>query len=355
MSLFESEADSSDIGGAEIQQFLLATEMLKRGIDVSFTLRRLPQDPRKQPIRLIPTYEGGEGIKYLRILHPRATRLWQALSQASADIYYVRGARELSGIVAEFCRFNRKKMIHALASDMDCSLETVLGLRSAVSKALYVRGLRKANVVFAQTEWQQAKLLHGLGINSEVVPNVMTVSDARPTNQAFQVLWVGTIRPIKRVEMLISIARRLPDVSFLMVGPPSKDHSDYVEKMMGEINATPNIEYVSFVPFANIGDYFQRASLLLSTSRNEGFPNTMLQAWSYGKPVVSTVDPGGTIARHRLGRLCTDHLDAATAIMDIKTCGDQYVGDSSRLQKYVEDHHSPRAIVDRLLAYVDES
>ena len=54
--------------------------------------------------------------------------------------------------------------------------------------------------------------------------------------------------------------------------------------------------------------FLRKAALFVHTSAAEGFPMTLLEAWSQGIPTVTTLDPGGTIARHGLGEV-TPEID----------------------------------------------
>jgi glycosyltransferase involved in cell wall biosynthesis len=66
-----------------------------------------------------------------------------------------------------------------------------------------------------------------------------------------------------------------------------------------------NLTFVEHVPFLEIEAYFRAASLFVNTSVQEGFPNTFVQAWMHGTPVVSlSVDPGSVMSRHGIGIPC---------------------------------------------------
>ena len=51
----------------------------------------------------------------------------------------------------------------------------------------------------------------------------------------------------------------------------------------------------------SIDALYDRAKVLVNTSDVEGFPNSYLQAWIRGVPVVTLIDPDGVIEREGLG------------------------------------------------------
>src|SRR6185437_14783737 len=57
-----------------------------------------------------------------------------------------------------------------------------------------------------------------------------------------------------------------------------------------------------------------RAPPPLATSEIEGFPNTYLQAWSHGTPVVGFLDPDRLLATHGSGRAVRDVAQMCAAI-----------------------------------------
>jgi glycosyltransferase involved in cell wall biosynthesis len=76
----------------------------------------------------------------------------------------------------------------------------------------------------------------------------------------------------------------------------------------------PNVNLLGPVRYRDSGDLFDRAKIFLNTSMIEGFPNTFLQAWVRGVPVVTFFDPDGLVQRVPLGRVAGSLDDMREAI-----------------------------------------
>ena len=86
--------------------------------------------------------------------------------------------------------------------------------------------------------------------------------------------------------------------------------------MLDDLRATPNIQYLGQVAPDKAQQVIADAGLLLSTSDVEGFPNTFVQAWSSGTPVVSLkVDPDQIISKSDLG-VVTGNCERAKAAIE---------------------------------------
>jgi glycosyltransferase involved in cell wall biosynthesis len=68
------------------------------------------------------------------------------------------------------------------------------------------------------------------------------------------------------------------------------------------------------LPYWDANDLYGRARVLVNTSDVEGFPNSYLQAWIRGVPVVTRLDPDGVIEREGLGVVARSPAQISHAI-----------------------------------------
>jgi glycosyltransferase involved in cell wall biosynthesis len=168
------------------------------------------------------------------------------------------------------------------------------------------------------------------------------------------VLWAGRISRVKRFEWLLDAAERCPNIIFDVVGAPSKD-SDYGSSLVRRADGMSNLQMHGYVPHAEMTRYYQRCHVLCCTSPYEGFPNTFLEAWSLGIPVVSTFDPDGVIAAHRLGWVVQDVAGIVSSLERIRPAPQMWRAASEAAKQYYLANHTPETCLpafERLLLQV---
>jgi glycosyltransferase involved in cell wall biosynthesis len=176
--------------------------------------------------------------------------------------------------------------------------------------------LRRAHLIAAQTDYQSRKLLQNHGLASEVV-NMMVEPPPTASTQVekdIDVLWVANLRTLKRPELALELARQLPGVKFTLAGGPMPGGQIYYDDVMAAAARLPNVTMLGAVRYSDSGALFDRARIFLNTSAIEGFPNTFLQAWIRGVPVVTFFDPDGLVQRVPLGRVASSVDDMREAI-----------------------------------------
>jgi len=304
------------IGGENVQHVLLARAWRDLGIDVSMIVfeQGLPRDLEVDGIRVIQAFRPDVGVPGLRFFHPRISRTLLAMQRADADVYYQSPASPFTGVATWFARQRRKLSVVRIASDAGCVPGQQL-MRLRRDRKLYDYGLRNASLIVAQTHHQQSLLRQHYGLASEVVNMAVEPAPRAPSApQDIDVLWVANFRPVKRPELVLELARRLPHRNFAMIGGPLIGQEDSYTAARKAAADVPNLKLLGPLPYAEAGAMFERARLHLNTSEFEGFPNTFLQAWVRSVPVVTFFDPDGLVRKKQLGCVASSVEEMAAAL-----------------------------------------
>lgn len=345
------EGAAASAGGAEAQLKALGTALHALGHDVHFIVDDFGQSDRveesgvalhKVPLR----YMGGSNLH----LPADWLRFIRALFVIDADVHLMKVPRNLLLPLAVFARVRRRKVIYVGQRDVDATKEGARSADRLPSYLFYRGGLAMVDAVVAQTASQQRNFLSSLGKAATVIPNVVTLPEMDVAGKSNYVLWVGNSSHRKQPEKFLEVVRALPDISFRMIMAPSNERPDD-DFIASQARDLPNIEYLGFVPFQKIMDEYRGARLFVSTSLSEGFPNTFLQSWQYGTPVVSLhVDPDGVIGRHLLGKVSGTLDKLIGDVRALYSNDDEWARLSANSADYVRDNHSLAAVVDQYLA-----
>lgn len=295
------------VGGAEVQICFLARAFASSGHRVTMICMDYgqPDEIEIDGVHVLKMHAPDEGIPVVRFVHPRFTSIWRAMRRADSDFYYQRAAGVQTGYVAAFARIHRRKFIFAAAHDADFDPTCPL-IQYARDKAIYRWGLRRAHSVLVQNPVQKQMYESFYQRKAQLVLSCYEPPSGATTDPKGYVLWVSTMRKWKRPEMFIELARRLPQFRFRMVG--GGDGDSYYSALQRQAAAVPNLEFVGFVPHADIENEFNGARLFVNTSEHEGFPNTFLQAWARGVPCVSFIETGSIMGSRPVLR-CVENLD----------------------------------------------
>ncbi len=336
------------IGGAELQQTLLARALHRDGFRVSMVVGDFGQSEGAAWDGIVThrSYRADAGLPGLRLLHPRATSIWAAMRRADAWIYYCSCADYLPGLVALFARVHRRKAVFRVAHDTDCRPREVL-IPNWRGKVLYRYGIRHVDLILAQSEAQQADMLSYFHRTSRVVPSLVELEDegAELSARDLPVLWVGNMRPFKRPELALELAASMPDVPFHMVGGQDPRVPQLYQHIAERARSLPNVVFEGPQPYDRVEERMRRTRLLINTSEAEGFPNTYLQAWARGTPVVATFDPDGIIQREGLGAAVSTLEQMRSAVRALLQGGaEQWQRISARCRQYVSDRHGASAV-----------
>lgn len=347
---------SGHIGGVEKQTALTARWLAARGHDVSLVTWDEGQLDGQlvDRVRLLKLCRANAGLPGLRFFWPRWTSLCAALRRADAEVYYQNTAECVTGQTAIWCRRNGRGFVFSAASNADVDHRLPI-LTTRRERWLYRRGLRLAGALIVQTTAQQRMLNTGFGLDADVIPmpcpgpSDEEYSPPEPSAARSRVLWVGRICEHKRPDRLLEVARACPDLQFDMIGP-AEERDAYAQHWVAQAVAVKNVHVRGGVPRAQMTDLYQKAACLCCTSDLEGFPNTFLEAWSHGIPVISTFDPDGVIAAHKLG-IAADEMDGVIrGLRSMLSCDNTWRESSRNARAYYSGRHAIDAVMPRFAA-----
>ena len=329
-------------GGAERFQWLLARALATRGWDVTVGVRNVIAPGDQRVI---------DGVQFVGLSRKHILFAWRDLFLAERpDWWYWQGAEHLWGPGVAMANTCGVRTIFSAAFDTDVHPRRAL-FRRQRWWPLYAWGLSWNDIIFVQHTGQFNDLPLAWQGKASVLPSVVGQSPSfKPhSERSPYVVWAAMLRQPKRPDVLIELARQTPELRFVVCGGTTTHRCPpgYGEQMVAALKATPNIEFLGQVAPEKTLQIIAEASLLLSTSDEEGFPSTFLEAWAHGTPVVSLkIDPDRIIAQKGLGSVSGTLEQAVTDIRGLLCSQPQRDEIAVRARRYVADHHSETAVVN---------
>jgi len=334
------------VGGAERDQWLLARALVAAGWSATVGVR----DHLKAGERRII-----DGVEYTGIGQGQVLLAWHKfLSVERPDWLFWECAYHLWGVLVEIAKLSKVKTIFHAAFDTDVEPRNALIFRSRWWP-LYAWGLSRTDWIFVQHNGQLSGLKRPWQTKASVLPKVcvpLGVGDlpaVQPhTDRENYIAWVAMLRQHKRPDILVDIARRMPQERFVVCGGPTTHgtSAEFSERVVNALRALPNVEYRGQVGPDEAMAVIAGAAVFLSTSDGEGFPNTFTQAWSAGTPVVSLkVDPDGIIRRREVGEVpgSIDHTIEIIANLIHSPQRRDEIG--NRARRFIVDNYSAATVV----------
>jgi glycosyltransferase involved in cell wall biosynthesis len=336
-----ASSDVTAVGGSERQQWLLARALASSGWTVCVGMRQHLRLGERRTI---------EGVEFRGINQGHFLIDWyNFLSDTRPDWLYNREASHLLGPLVQIAHLLQVKTIFAAAFDTDVRPRIALTRRQRWWP-FYAWGLHKADRLFVQHGGQLNDLPLQWRHKATVVRSIARAHD-RYTAHADReryVAWVGMLRQPKRPDLLIEIAKRSPQIKYIVCGGATshRSPSGYSQNIIDRFHAMSNIEFRNQVPPDEAERVIAEAAVLLCTSDREGFPNTFLQAWSHGSPVVTMqVDPDSIIRRLELGAV-TGTVEATIQELHrlLFNSAEERQSIAIRAINYVVKNHRPEVI-----------
>lgn len=339
--------EGKPIGGLAVQMFFWAQvfadnrwKVLSFAENATETIER--EGIEFRPLRNIQRwnflFEWWYALKFIVLFHPQII----IFRGESRNLYPLALLSKLMGV----------KLLFFSASDSNFepnkkTFGSKLGLK------LYHRSIRYIKYFVTQNTYQHDTLLQYFGKDSFVQFNIWgrAMSNNEGLPPASDVVWVANFRKLKRAEWVINVARQMQERVFVLAGGPIDNR--YYKEMEHESKKLDNVSFLGPKSFAYVNELVGKSRVLLCTSTYEGFPNTFLQAWSNGLPVISTVDPSGLIVKHHLGEVVKSEGELKEALQKILNDTDYYQSLQQSVERFFIAHHAAQTGYDNIIEYIN--
>lgn len=347
-----ASGDPSVCGGAERYGWHLMRGLANAGWSVTVGV---PSSLPDGGVRVI------DGVKFLGIRCDKQTLLtwYRLLKIERPDWCFWQCADPMWGPAAEIARWLGVRTVFSAMHDLDVQPRIALKRRKKWWP-FYLWGLQRSDIIFIQHSGQREYLPLRLQQKAYFLPGIVSLPrTVRPHSERNEtVAWIAVIRPIKRLDLLIEIARRLPSVCFTICGAPTPYLWDAkaLENILMQLRSLPNVEYRGHVAPEEALKVIADASLLLSTSDGEGFPSVFLEAWAAGTPVVSMkIDPDHRIRDGELGEVIDTVDQAVDTIRDLMRSPGRRQDMGMRSRRHVEEFYGPGVAVQAFETAVESA
>ncbi len=361
-------------GGAEVQAWLLAKELARKGHQVSCIAQSITGKQGQE--------KNIDGVKIRWIRYAKYFR-WSngldyyiALKDLDPDIIIQRKTSFLTVIIGYYAKKYNKKFVW-ICTDNASPVKWLFWKRqkqinkreeaNPLKASVFLFnafiydvsrhwGMKHITYPFTQNAEQEQALKRAYNLDSHRMisgqqpPSKPGLPPKNKLSEAI-VLWVANLAPLKRPETFIELARlaESTDLRFIMIG--SRGDSDYLKVLFKD--QPGNLEWLGRLSFDETLNWFDRAAFFVNTSTSEGFPNTYIQAWLRGIPVLSLgADPNDVIKKNSLGFIGKDVNELYNIIDIYRDCEDKYGEISERVKSYSWFHHSVDNMTNKFLEVI---
>ncbi|HHS83917.1 MAG TPA: glycosyltransferase family 4 protein [Gammaproteobacteria bacterium] len=163
--------------------------------------------------------------------------------------------------------------------------------------------LRNCDQVLSVSEALKAEMVNRLNVSPQrvtVIPNGIEeeIFYPRDRNEMREVLGlekqcqiavcVARLEPVKGIDILVHAFARIRRDGRLLVIIGDGEEMSRMKSLVEELGLSRSVLLLGSKPHDEIPDWINAADLLILPSRTEGWPNTLMEAFSCGKPVVAS-------------------------------------------------------------------
>jgi glycosyltransferase involved in cell wall biosynthesis len=162
---------------------------------------------------------------------------------------------------------------------------------------------RKADLVLTQAKYYIPKIKKLFGVDERKIFYLPNPVDYIPNNvkknERPLVVFIGRFDPQKRFWIVPRVAKRFPDIDFVMAGMSSDLYREWSTKLLAKLRVgeIENLEILGFVNEERKREVLSKSWILLLPSIREGLPLAFLESLAHRCALLSSVNPDGLVTR----------------------------------------------------------
>lgn len=153
----------------------------------------------------------------------------------------------------------------------------------------YINGLNKADIVICLTQ-KDKDVFGNFNTNTHAIYNPLTITTNRISKLTNKnICFVGRISIFQKgIDMLCEIATHVEDDwKIFIAGDGDKKEVDKLTSLIKENNLSDTIVWMGALKNNELKELYEKSSILISTSRWEGFGLTLTEAMNFGLPIIA--------------------------------------------------------------------
>jgi len=225
-------------------------------------------------------------------------------------------------------------------------------LQHSLHRAIKLSRVLKRKVIFASNGYflvERARQAYDLPkMQPYQLPNPMPFLNIKEITFSSKpsLCFIGRLDAQKRFWIVFELAKRFPDVDFYLGG--TAQFSDFMDPIVEKNKNIPNVRLIGVVDEKIKAFLLSNCWALLNTSIHEGLPVTFQEAFSYGKPVIASVDPEGLVSKYGYftGEILGEGVDPvsldkfSSKIKEFLENKDERIAKGLSAKEYVEHFHT---------------
>lgn len=321
LGLFTEQESYWSYGGAEMQMYYLARGFAKTpGVSVVLlTKNKVPKivHPNIKIVRFRMPYLGDPSVKHrylkLPILKQLSTLYLRFVNAKRREKIFIDHEGKAVFLMSQLenedlIKTAQKRGVQTVYRVNGDSLVDSSMVMSSPSVQRVHRIMNMVDALVVQSDYQKEQTIKNLGLNSVVIGSSYITPERNNRGRKKQVLWVGRCVPIKQPWIFVSLAKRIPECTFIMVAPP--DVPLLYEQLEREGAFLSNFEIIPGMKHDELLALYKESSVVASTSFSEGMPNTLIEASFASVPFVSfQLALGGLLEAEGIGRYAEGDMD----------------------------------------------